>query len=94
MNDRRLLAGAIALLGVGLLANAAVMLLRPDATPTLAFSEAAAQSGTRGNIMEARGRGQFITTSHDGDRVYLWFFWENPDASNSTLQFVKAASAQ
>jgi hypothetical protein len=95
MDDRRLLAGAIALLGLGLLANAAVMVLRPGATaPPLPFPEAAAQSGFRGSIMEVRGRGQFITTSAEGNRVYLWFYWENPEPGKSTLEFVKMASAQ
>jgi hypothetical protein len=94
----RLLAGAIALLALGLLANAAVLLLRRGdaASPAVMLPPLQAQpfGGEAASPYYFLGRDTyFVTSSADGKNVYLWYYDFDPQRAKNAVFFVNKGTA-
>lgn len=88
--------GAIVLLALALLANAAVLLLRGDEPPALnVFPQAQAQGGLQvpPDYMTLTNN-YFLTVGGDGTRVYLWRYKPSGVEKDNTVVFIGTASAR
>lgn len=97
MNSKTLLPGAIALLAVGMLANAAVIWFGPSQAQVIASgNQVQAQSGQapQNQIYFLAHDTNFLTQSSDGRNVYLWNYNHSPRPENLRLDFLGAASAR
>ena len=99
MNSQKMLAGSILLLAVGLLANAAALWMRPagagvGAMPLVSLAEAQPRNDA-GPIYYLLGRSTYlITSSSEGDEVFLWYYNFSPNRRDNKLEFVNKAGAQ
>jgi hypothetical protein len=87
---------ALMLVGLGLLANAAVVWFRPapgtpmNPEPVLAQS---IRSESAPAIFYVGRETFFITSSADGQSTYLWFYHFNPDRRANRIEFMGQAHA-
>ena len=89
MKHNRSIIGALMLVGVGLLANAAVLFFRGNtALPTVQAS-----NGLNAPILPVMQQdGYFVTTGEDGRSVYLWYFDYSPQPRDSSITHMDTAS--
>lgn len=91
-SSTRFLAGAILILGIGLLANAAALFYSGRGTAGLATpANAAAEQQQQYFVLQQDT--YLVTTNEDGRRAYLWYFDYSPRREDTTLTHVKSASA-
>lgn len=100
MKQHHALAGAIALLALGLFANALAILFSPKGEPAPAaapfVTNVQAQpggSGTPPMYFLARNT-YFLSQNMEGDTVYLWHYDHHPIKRNNSIEFLLKAQAR
>ncbi|CAN5376203.1 hypothetical protein BH09SUM1_BH09SUM1_02580 [soil metagenome] len=100
MKSGTLLPGALLLVALGLLANAAVALSDRGENPRRAsqfVTTGTAQPGSgqdQGGIYYLGRDTYFLTHSQDGRQVYLWYYNYNPVRGENTLEYVVGSAAK
>lgn len=88
------LRGALLLIAVGLIANAVVMALKPNAEPAPIFvGTAQAQGSGTGPIYPNLGNNYFYTVDSTGQNVFLWRYRPSGIESQNSITFITKSSS-
>jgi hypothetical protein len=95
MKSNHLMPGALALLTLALVFNGAARLLTPGAEPPVIAQPASAQGPDIPPGIYYLGRDTyFLTSSADGEKVYLWYYDFSPIRRENALELVTTAAAR